>query len=82
MFSTQACMKSNICISCFIYMDDFSCQMKWNNTDVIFPKYRSVVVFIFVSVSITSLYNDGLKNGNFVLKIYQCFTVKISKAIW
>jgi hypothetical protein len=25
MFSTQACMKSNICMSCFIYIDDFSC---------------------------------------------------------
>jgi hypothetical protein len=27
-------------------------------------------VFIFVTVSITSLYNGGLKNGNFVVKIY------------
>ena len=25
MFSTQACMKSNIYMSCFIYIDDFSC---------------------------------------------------------
>ena len=40
-------------------------------------------VFIFVTVSITSLYNGGLKNGNFVVKIYQGFlTVKISKATW
>ena len=36
-------------------------------------------VFIFVTVSITSLYNGGLKNGNFVVKIYD---VKISKATW
>jgi hypothetical protein len=30
-------------------------------------------------------YNGGLKNGNFVVKIYRCFTVKtvkISKATW
>jgi hypothetical protein len=27
-------------------------------------------VFIFVTVSITSLYNGGLKNENFVVKIY------------
>jgi hypothetical protein len=25
MFSTQACMESNIYMSCFIYIDDFSC---------------------------------------------------------
>jgi hypothetical protein len=25
MFSTQACMKSNIYMSCFIYIDDFNC---------------------------------------------------------
>jgi hypothetical protein len=42
---------------------------------------------IFVTVSITSLYNGGLKNGNFVVKIYDVkknhvllLTVKISKA--
>ena len=40
-------------------------------------------VFIFVTVSITTVYNGGLKNGNFVVKIYRCFlTVKISKATW
>jgi hypothetical protein len=51
-----------------------------------FPEYGSVVqFFIFITVSITSLYNGGLKNGNFVVKIYRCFTVetvKISKATW
>ena len=49
------------------------------------PEYGSVVVFIFVTVLITSLYNGGLKNENFVVKIYRCFTVKtdqISKATW
>ena len=33
----------------------------------------------------TSLYNGVLKNGNFVVKIYRCFTVKtvkINKATW
>jgi hypothetical protein len=55
--------------------------MKLNNTDVIFPRVRiRSTVFIFVTVSITSLYNGGLKNENFVAKIYRCFTVKISKA--
>jgi hypothetical protein len=42
-------------------------------------------VFIFVTVSITSLYNGGLKNEYFVVKIYRCFTVKtvkISKATY
>ena len=51
-----------------------------------FPRVRiRTTVFIFVTVSITSLYNGGLKNENFVVKIYQCFTVKtvkISKATW
>ena len=51
-----------------------------------FPRVRiRSTVFIFVTVSITSLYNGGLKNGNFVVKIYRCFTVKtvkISKATW
>jgi hypothetical protein len=51
-----------------------------------FPRVRiRNTVFIFITVSITSLYNDGLKNENFVVKIYRCFTVKtvkISKATW
>jgi hypothetical protein len=34
-----------------------------------FPRVRiRSTVFIFVAVSITSLYNGGLKNGNFVVK--------------
>jgi hypothetical protein len=44
-------------------------------------------VFTFITVSIWSLYNGGLKNGNFVVKIYDVkknhvllLTVKISKA--
>ena len=42
-----------------------------------FPRVRiRGTVFIFVTVSITSLYKEGLKNGNFVVKIYRCFTVK------
>jgi hypothetical protein len=43
------------------------------------------LVLTFVIVSITSLYNGGLKNENFVVNIYRCFTVKavkISKATW
>ena len=49
-----------------------------------FPQVRiRSTGFIFVTVSITSLYNGGFKNGNFVVKIYRCFlTVKISKATW
>jgi hypothetical protein len=51
--------------------------MKWNNTDVIFPRvWIRSTVFILVTVPITSLYNGGLKNRNFVVKIYRCFTVK------
>jgi hypothetical protein len=34
-------------------------------------------VFIFVTVSITSLYQGGLKIGNIVVKIYRCFTCKL-----
>jgi hypothetical protein len=49
-----------------------------------FPRVRiRSTLFIFVTVSITSHYNGGLKNENFVVKIYRCFTVKtikISKA--
>ena len=58
---------------------------KWNETiQTLFSRVRiRSTVFIFVTVSITSLFNGGLKNGNFVVKIYRCFTVKtvkISKA--
>ena len=60
---------------------------KWNETILtLFSQVRiRSTVFIFVTVSITSLYNGGLKNGNFVVTIYRCFTVKtvkISKATW
>jgi hypothetical protein len=34
-------------------------------------------VFIFVTVSITSLYNGGLKNGNFVVKIYDVKKINV-----
>jgi hypothetical protein len=59
---------------------------KWNETilTLFSPRVRiRSTVFIFVTVSITSLYNGGLQNINFVVKIYLCFlTVKISKATW
>ena len=58
---------------------------KWNETiPTLFSRVRiRSTVFIFVTVSITNVYNGGLKNGNFVVKIYRCFlTVKISKATW
>jgi hypothetical protein len=50
---------------------------KWNETiPTLFSRLRICsTVFIFVTVSITSLYNGGLKNGNFVVKIFRCFTV-------
>ena len=67
-----------------------SCHQTPNKLNETMPTLFSRVrirstVFIFVTVSITSLYNGGLKNGNFVVKIYRCFTVKtvkISKATW
>ena len=48
---------------------------KWNETiPTLFSQVRiRSTVFIFVIVSITSLYNGGLKNGNFVVKIYRFF---------
>ena len=60
---------------------------KWNETiPTLFSRVRiRSTVFIFVTVSITSFRNGGLKNGNIVIKIYRCFTVKtvkISKATW
>ena len=44
---------------------------KWNETiPTLFSRVRiRSTVFIFIAVSITSLYNGGFKNGNFVVKI-------------
>jgi hypothetical protein len=83
------------CLIVFVYIDQrrwvnlfkrtkvvmFS-TYKWNETiPTLFSRVRiRSTVFIFVTVSITSLYVPlRLKNENFVVKIYRCFTVKIVK---
>ena len=77
MFSTQACMKSNICISCFIYIVIFPIQNQYKSYLIKNCMHFFVFLFLFKhKKKRTALRKSGLiSNGCSGREIYLVYTI-------